>query len=170
MVHAAEVIEVAEVGAARIPGIVTPDLQALVVAAPMVTGMLESVDDLQDAVVIGQLRSRPGIATCPRLELSQHPVDDDLPGAQAGKPTELVDVVTAHVGCWIRGLGDEVLLERAPGSDVRVRFDHGGPGRARNAVTAPLPVGACDPRAIVPALVEIDAHEQTFLPGEVADP
>ena len=69
----------AEVGPARIAGIVAPDLEPLMVAAAVVAGMLESVDDLQDAVVIRQLRGRPGIAPGPRLELAQHPVDDDLP-------------------------------------------------------------------------------------------
>ena len=52
----------AEVSAARILGIVTPDLEALMVAATMVTGMLESINDLQDAVIIGKLRGCPGIA------------------------------------------------------------------------------------------------------------
>src|SRR6516165_3658272 len=125
VVHAPEVIEMAEVRAAAIAGVVAPDLQALMVAAAMIAGVLESIDDLQDAVVVGQLRGGPGIAPDSRLELPQHPVDDHLPGTQPREPTELVDVMTTHISGRIRGLGDEVLVEGAARSNVGIRFDHG---------------------------------------------
>src|SRR5262249_23667800 len=49
-------------------------------------------------------------------------------------------------------------------------FDHRGTRRPRDAEIACLPVLARDHRAVIPALVKVDADEQAPLSGEVADP
>ena len=169
VVHAAQVIVVAEVSSPQVFGVVAPDLEPLMVAAPVVAGMLQAVDQLQDARLIGELRGRPRIAGGTRLEPPEDSAHDDLRGPQTREPAELIDIVAADIGCRIGRFGHEVPVERAPRANVRIRLDHRCSCHAGSAVVSAPPVLAADLCPVVPPLVKIDADEQPFLAGAVLD-
>src|SRR5262249_46653175 len=111
VVHSAQVVEMAEIGAATIARVVAPDLQTLVVPAAVVAGMLQAVDELQDARVVSELRGCPRVAGCARLKFPQDTAGYYLAGPLAREPAELVDVVAADVGGRIGGLGVKMAIK-----------------------------------------------------------